>query len=657
MTMLAPVLFLGLALVASLLLLLPLLRARKLPDRQSFDLTVYQDQLAELERDLERGLIDPEEAKAARVEIERRILATAREAGPETTEGGGERRWLMPTALALGVPLLSALIYLQIGAPTLPDQPLAARKIAPGGDPGTGLAGQIEQHLEETPDNGDIWLMLGRARLQAGDAPGAVEALAEAVRLTPDNAMVAAELGEVMTYAAGGTVTPDAVERFKAALELAPNEPRARYYLGLALAQSGATDEALDAWRGLLEVNPSDAPWRQQVIEAIRSMLAEAGRDPEPVLSELPAGSAAVGGEAADGGPSAEDRAAIAALPEGEQQERIRSMVEGLAARLEENPEDVDGWLRLGRSRLVLDEPEAAREAYAKAMELAPDRPEVLKGYASSLLEPSDTPGGDPKVNGDAAGVYQRLLTLTPEDPEPYWLLGLAAAQQGDEAGAIAQWRTLLARLDPESEDHRTVSARIRALEGGEPAARTAAGGADRPGPTPEAMAEMAAPPEGQQQERIRTMVEGLAARLEEDPNDPDGWLMLAKSKQVLGEEAAAKEAYRRAAEVAPDSPEVLKSYAASLLGEAHPETSVATVSDEAEQVYNDVLKLEPNDPEALWYLGLAAVQEGALDEAKSRWQQVLAALGPDHPNYAAVQASLKQVEDDATRLGAPATQ
>jgi cytochrome c-type biogenesis protein CcmH len=170
-------------------------------------------------------------------------------------------------------------------------------------------------------------------------------------------------------------------------------------------------------------------------------------------------------------------------------------------------------------------------------------------------------------------------------------------------------------------------------------------------------MAEMAAPPEGQQQERIRTMVEGLAVRLEEDPNDPDGWLMLAKSKQVLGEEAAAKEAYRRAAEVAPDSPEVLKSYAASLLGEAHPETSVATVSDEAEQVYNDVLKLEPNDPEALWYLGLAAVQEGALDEAKSRWQQVLAALGPDHPNYAAVQASLKQVEDDATRLGAPATQ
>jgi cytochrome c-type biogenesis protein CcmH len=139
-------------------------------------------------------------------------------------------------------------------------------------------------------------------------------------------------------------------------------------------------------------------------------------------------------------------------------------------------------------------------------------------------------------------------------------------------------------------------------------------------------------------------MVDGLAARLEDDPSDIEGWLRLAQSRAVLGEPEAAKEAYERAMEQAPDDVDVIRAYAGSLLGEPHPETNAAAVGDEAVDLYRKIIEIDPDDPEAHWYLGLAAVQEGTIDDARSHWQRVLDVLGPDHPNYAAVQSSLEQV-------------
>jgi len=145
---------------------------------------------------------------------------------------------------------------------------------------------------------------------------------------------------------------------------------------------------------------------------------------------------------------------------------------------------------------------------------------------------------------------------------------------------------------------------------------------------------------------QIRSMVEGLAARLEDDPSDIEGWLRLAQSRSVLGEPEAAEEAYRRAMEQEPENTEVLRAFAGSLLGETHPETRTAAVGDEAADLYRQIIAINPDDPEAHWYLGLAAVQNGVVDDAKSHWQRVLDVLDPDHPNYAGVQASLEQVQD-----------
>jgi len=653
------------------LLAFPFIRRDEVQDRRAFDLSVYRDQLAELDRDLERGVIDAEASRAAKVEIERRILALAAdeeqiEATP--TVSASKFGLVSTAALVISVPLASALLYLQLGTPDMPDQPLAARIIPEQNQSGEAsvLANiqEIRGRLEAAPEDGELWALLARTQLAAGLYGDAAGSFNKAISYEEDDLVLRAQLGEAMVYAAEGQVTPRAVEVFEEVVSIAPNEPRARYYLGMAMAQEGNIDGALAGWSDLLASSPANAPWRQQIIGAVRSMLQNVGRPADEVVASLP-----------DGIPVGEEsgitsQAGLKTLAPDEQNEQIRGMVEGLAARLENEPGDVEGWVMLGRSRMVLGEPEAAKEAFEQAIELAPDQPEILVAYAATLLKPSETPGGDPIVGADAKKIYEKLLTLAPDDPEPRWLLGLAALQNGNDGEAVSHWQALLGLIEEGSSDHDVVEARITALESGEPAAKLAAGATPRlnglpepiaadaaatagsapsngsgPQPSAEDRAEMAALSPTERDDRIRSMVDGLAARLEDDPNNIEGWLRLAQSRQILSEPDAAKEAYRRALEIAPERPDVIRAFASSLLGEnIHPETNVATVGDEAAGLYQKLIELVPDDPEANWYLGLVAVQNGTIDDAKAHWQRVLDVLGPDHPNYAAVQSSLQQV-------------
>ena len=62
----------------------------------------------------------------------------------------------------------------------------------------------------------------------------------------------------------------------------------------------------------------------------------------------------------------------------------ILAMVGNLAAKLEQQPDDVEGWARLGRSYMVLNEPQKAREAYAHAVKLKPDDAALQQAYAEA---------------------------------------------------------------------------------------------------------------------------------------------------------------------------------------------------------------------------------------------------------------------------------
>ncbi len=447
--------------IAVLALVLPLVRQRKADAAADSAVAILKDQLAELGRDVERGLIRPEEARAARVEIERRLLRAADRATPHAFETGRLGRALVLAAL-LAVPLGTIALYLRLGEPSLPDLPFASRADERQGpavpaEIETMVAG-LEARLATEGDDLEGWLMLARSRFVLGRLEPAIEAFRRALELAPPQAPEEAEavagLADALMARAQGVVTPEVQALMRRLAPLVPGDPRPPYYQGLAAAQAGDYNAALDQWRAMLEAAPADAPWRGQVEPSIRQAAAELGIDPEPILALARA-------------PTAEEEAAaeMAALPPEQRQARIRAMVDGLQRRLETSGGSAEEWQRLGQARLVLGEREAAAGAYREALALAPDDPLALKGLAAVLVDDPAEADGLPVVGDEALTLFERAVSLAPEDPELHWYLGIRALADGDTTGARAHWETVLAALDPTSPDWATVRARLDALD------------------------------------------------------------------------------------------------------------------------------------------------------------------------------------------------
>lgn len=432
----------ALALVVAVALAWPGLRPRRRPARDRFDLAVYRDQLAEVERDRQRGLIGEAEAEAARLEIERRILRLTRPQGGEPAEASAGGRAVAIVA-ALVVPLASGALYLSLGRPGMQDQPLVARGPAqPAVSPEiAGMVARLEARLADQPDDAEGWLMLGRSKGVLGEPFAAAEAYRHALRLKPDDARAIGGLAESLVVLAGGIVTPEAKGLLERLAELDPADPRGGYYLGLAAAQAGDSKGAIERWQKLLAASPADAPWRPRVEESIREAAQEGGVDADQAIAAAGSGAAPpIGGDAAR---------EIASLPPEQREVRIRTMVDGLEARLKADGGDVEGWLRLARARGVLGEPEAALAAWDRAAALRPDDPDILKGKATAMLGPAREPEGLPEVPEAAAALFAKAAELRPDDPEPLWYLGIRAFQAGHPDEARQRWEKLLAMLDP----------------------------------------------------------------------------------------------------------------------------------------------------------------------------------------------------------------
>jgi len=443
----------ALAVVVGALVVWPLVRPRAGRDPREHALAVYRDQLAEVERDRARHLIDEEQARAARTEIERRLLHTAR--APATATPRARGRPLAAAALAVAVAMGSLAVYTATGTPGMPGQPLASRDLDQIREEREQRARQLadleERARDDPPASAEFWFALGQLRAQLVGPTEAVEAFRLGLARNPDDVLLMAALGEVLVERAEGTVTPAAKELFTAVLERAPAQPQALFYTGMAAAQAGDDQTALDRWGRLLESGPSDAPWRASVEQQFRQVAERSGADADALLAERPG----VGS----------DRAAMAAGMSGAEREAmIRSMVDGLAQRLEENPDDVDGWLRLGRSQLVLGEGEAAIAAYSRARELAPDNPAALLGEAEARLAAAERVEGVPEVSERLSTLLARVAEMQPENPQPHWYLGLHALQEGDVAAARRSWQRVLALLGPENPSYAAVKEQIEAL-------------------------------------------------------------------------------------------------------------------------------------------------------------------------------------------------
>ncbi len=382
----------GLCALAVGLLVLPLLRRPGAgAPRAAYDLNVYKDQLAEIEREAARGELGAAQAEAARAEIERRLLgaaeavaeAAAEAAAARGSDQGAPRRavtwattWGVALVLAIAVPAAAIGLYLTLGTPGVPSLPFAERPAPqpPAPEPGFAqemgdLAVRLADRLAQDPSDRDGWLLLGRTYAQLQRFDEAAEAYRTAIAQGFDGAETQSALGEVLVAGAGGAVGPEARRAFAASLENDPEDPRARYYAGLALVQDDRLRQAIELWVDLLRESTADAAWRPMVAQQIREAAARLGIEP-PEVAAVPAP------ESTPPGPSAADLEAARAMSPDQQAAFIRSMVARLAERLETEPGDVQDWLRLARAYGVLREPAKAETALARAAALVRDLPQ-----------------------------------------------------------------------------------------------------------------------------------------------------------------------------------------------------------------------------------------------------------------------------------------
>lgn len=380
--------------VAGILLLAARRPSEAVSPAAAYDLQVYRDQLAELDRDVARGTLSEDDATRARTEVSRRILEADRSLqGVQRVEGVSGRG---TAVIGLGLVAIVAgavWLYSVIGAPGYPDLPLGQRiamiedarenrpsqeqaegqvpdTAAPDADPErAAMVAQLRTMMEQRPDDIEGLTLLAANEAMLGNFRAARRAQQRLITLVGEAATGRhyIDLAEMMIFAAGGYVSPEAEQALRRGLQLQPRDGTGRYYAGEMYAQQGRPDLALPIWSNLLAESRAEAPWVAPIRAQIADVAFAAGVDLDPAF------------DAAPRGPSAEQIASAQGLEAGDQQAMIENMVAGLADRLSNEGGSPQEWAQLITAYGVLGRTNAAQIVHDDAQTVFADAPEALE--------------------------------------------------------------------------------------------------------------------------------------------------------------------------------------------------------------------------------------------------------------------------------------
>lgn len=342
--------------------LAPLARATRqdesLESTDTGAVAVYRDQLDEIAADQTRGVLSAGEAEAAKLEVSRRLLASAARA--ERAEPKGlpsrplqeSRHATIALATAVAIPLLALGLYLAHGSPAMPSSPFAARTDAAVEQAAlANVIAQVEARLRQDPEQGKGWEAIAPVYLKLGRFRDAANAYANAARLNGETVPLLAGRAESAMLASDGVVTEEARVAYEKILKLEPGRMEPRFWLAMAKEQDGNLADALAAYKALLAEAPAEAGYRPPLTMRIQEVMAR--------IAAIKGG--------APVGPTPADMAAAAKLDPEQRSQMIAQMVDGLAQRLKSNGRDLPGWLRLLNAYAVLDRKDDARAALAEA--------------------------------------------------------------------------------------------------------------------------------------------------------------------------------------------------------------------------------------------------------------------------------------------------
>ena len=335
---------------------------------------VLMDQLDEVRRDLERGVISDAEATAAEQEIKKRILVQSRRSvlsDGKPTAGGR----LMVVLSAVFVPVFAFGYYSAMGSPEIPGVAFAERA-AERQDAAeiADLTDRLYVRLKSDPQGGasEGWMLLGQTYSKMGRFADAADAYQVVAQRPEADSAVFSMLAEVLIYAEQGVVTAEADSVIERAYELDPSNPGAAFFKAVSLEQKGDGAQAHETLVARLDDAEGFFPWMESFVGEANRIGAKIGKAPISLADYAPGVSAP--------GPTQEDIENAQDMSVEERQDFIRSMVERLATRLEDEPDDLDGWMRLGNAYSVLGDTAPAVTAFERA--------EILL---------SEVPGDDPR--------------------------------------------------------------------------------------------------------------------------------------------------------------------------------------------------------------------------------------------------------------------
>ncbi len=438
--------FIAIAVVLTLLALAWLVRPLLWPaggagvSSQRLNASIYRDQLETLDRDLARGIISAADCEASKDELQLRLLDDTED--PALVQSGGQHSFLTSrrtaVVIALLLPIGAVGMYWWLGTPGAID-PVATQKA--GEDQVSQMIDTLAARLKANPDNPKGWAMLARSYKVMGRFPEAEQAFLKAGDLVNTEPDLLVDYADLLAVRANNNIEGKPLELVNKALALNPQHPMGLMMSGVAAYRRSDFKQAVAQWEKLLAVLDPASPDAQQVEADIADARAKAG---------LPGAAKAAQGSDAGKLPPVDPAAVAGMTPE-----KINQMVEGLAARLKEKPDDLPGWVRLARAYKSQGRLPEAEAAFGKAGKLVDQDPDLLTQYADLLAIRSNT------LEGRPLALVTKALALNPKHPMALMLAGSAAFRRADYAQAITHWEKVLTVLPPGSPDAKQVEAEI----------------------------------------------------------------------------------------------------------------------------------------------------------------------------------------------------
>ncbi len=425
----------------------------KCATRIDYDMVVYRDQLAEIDQEIERGVLTKAQGDSARLEIHRRMLAaedaelTARSRPSERSH----RAWRIGTGIAvvLLVTAGSSAMYALLGSPGLSGKPYGWRIKHDSEFQYASEADRLKAQVQASPSISG-YKNLAKMYFGSRNYAQAADADRHVIELGANDAASWSEYGEALVMANGGAVVPQAMTAFAKSLAADPRSERSRFYIGLAESQIGNLKRAVGIWKDLEQSSDPGAAWLPMVREHITAFSKQGGFDPtsvragppDPAVMNSAMSAMATALQAKDSGSQTSAPAGSADA----QETMIHGMVDKLAAEMQKNPGNAAGWSRLAHAYNVLGQTDKARDAIDRAVRLHPRDTDILL----TLAETQKASAPENVAPPDYAATMRQVLKIDPANAAALYAVGVEEKRAGHADRARVMWKQALGKLSPD---------------------------------------------------------------------------------------------------------------------------------------------------------------------------------------------------------------